>query len=107
MAVHRNRDAVALLFGQACAGEANVVCPTCRSDHIRVFHVGTLVGTNYPEAIVPPGGAAPTGATPPRHSVVEVVFSCDHCPHHFALDFQQHQGHLLVVVHEEVPNFMD
>jgi hypothetical protein len=107
MAVHRGRDAVALLSGQARAGEANVVCPTCRSDHTRVFHVGTRVGTNDPEAVSPPAGAAPTGATPPRHSVVEIVFSCEHCPHHFAVVIEQHQRTHLVVVYEEVPNFTD
>ena len=107
MTIRRGREAVAFLSGQACVGEANVVCPTCRSDHTHVFHVGTLVGANRDEPSAPPGGAAPTSATPPRRSVVEVVFSCEHCPHHFALVIQQHKGHHLVVVHEEVPNFID
>jgi hypothetical protein len=69
--------------------------------------VGTLVGSNQSEAVAPPEGGAPTGATPPRRSVVEVVFSCEHCPHHFALVIQQHRGSHLVLVHEEVPNFTD
>jgi len=52
MKIHEGRDAVAFLSGEIYGGEANVVCPNCRSDYTYVHHVGTLVGTDRSEAVV-------------------------------------------------------
>ena len=84
MTVHRGRDTVALLSGQALMGEANVVCPKCRTDSTHVHHVGTLMGSDQHEAVAAYEGTDPTGATPQRRSAVEIVFSCENCPEYFA-----------------------
>jgi hypothetical protein len=105
MTIRRGREAVGLLSGEACGDEANVICPACGSNQAHVFQVGTLVDVY--EVIPPVPGESPAGRGQPRRSVVEIVFRCEHCPHHFALVLEQYQGHLLLVVREEVPNFTD
>jgi hypothetical protein len=102
MKIHRGRDAVALLSGQGLLGEANVVCPNCRSDYTHVHHVGTLVGSDQHEAVASYEGTTPTGATPQRRSAVEIVFSCENCSEYFALVIQQSKGNNLVEVHQNV-----
>jgi len=102
MIVHRGKEAVALLSGQILMGEANVVCPNCRSDYTHVHHVGTLVDSDEHEAVTAYDGTTPSGATPQRRSAVEIVFSCENCPEYFALVIQQSKGNNLVEVHQNV-----
>lgn len=102
MKVHKGKDALALLTGQAYSGEANVVCPNCRSEYTHVHHVGTLVGSDQDEAVDAYDGTATSGATPRRRSAVEIVFSCEGCNENFALVVQQHKGVNLVEVHQNV-----
>ena len=102
MNVHSGRDAVSLLSGESYEGDANVVCPNCRSDCTHIQRVGTLVGSDPSEAIAAYEGTAPTGATPSRRSAVEIVFSCEQCPESFALVIQQHKGVNMIQVHQNV-----
>ncbi len=102
MKIHRGGDAVALLSGRMLSGEANVVCPNCRSDYTHVHHVGTLVGRDRHEAVASYEGTDPTGTTPQRRSAVEIVFRCENCPEHFALVVQESKGNNLVEVHQNV-----
>lgn len=105
--IRRGREAIALLSGQACEGEANVVCPACQSNHTHVFRLATQVGIYGDEANAAREGSTLNDVASERRSVVEIVFSCEHCPHHFALVLEQHQGHHHVVIYEDVPNFTD
>jgi len=102
MKVHSGKQAVSLLSGHILVGEANVICPNCRSDYTHVHHVGTLVGTDQREAVAAYEGTDPSGATPQRRSAVEIVFSCENCPEYFALVIQQSKGNNLVEVHQNV-----
>jgi hypothetical protein len=102
MHIHKGKAAIALLSGQSYHGESNIVCPNCKSDFTHVEHVGTLIGSDDNEATLAYEGTSPTGTTPGRRSAVEVVFSCESCPEHFALVIQQHKGNNLVEVHQNI-----
>lgn len=102
MEIHEGDAAIALLSGGGYAGEANVVCPKCRSDYTHIVRVGTLKGSDKNEAVEAYEGTEQSGFTASRRSAVEIVFECERCPDPFSLVIQQHKGVNIVQVHEGI-----
>ena len=105
--VHSGNEAVTYLSGKLYADEANVVCPSCRSGHTHIRHVGTLVGADGGEAILSYDGTGTSGTSPARRSALEIVFTCEGCPKLFALVIQQHKGVNFIEIHEDVPELAE
>ncbi len=101
MRICRGNEAIQLLSGDTCSGEANIVCPYCRCDYSHVSHGGTLLGADSHEAVIYEGTDI-SGATPSRRSAFEIVFECEACEQRFALVIQQHKGMNFVEIHKDV-----